>query len=37
MDGELGTYIRAEIAKTPIFTVSKIWDNGFPWISIGFL
>ena len=33
MDGELGTYIRAEIAKTPIFTVSKIWDNGFRHIT----
>jgi tripartite ATP-independent transporter DctP family solute receptor len=33
MDGDLGTYIRAEIAKTPIFTVSKIWDNGFRQIT----
>ena len=33
MDGELGKYIRAEIAKTPIFTVSKIWDNGFRHIT----
>lgn len=33
MDGELGNYIRAEIAKTPIFTVSKIWDNGFRQIT----
>ena len=33
MDGELGTYISAEIAKTPIFTVSKIWDNGFRHIT----
>jgi len=33
MDGELGNYIRAEIAKTPIFTVSKIWDNGFRHIT----
>jgi len=33
MDGELGAYIRAEIAKTPIFTVSKIWDNGFRHIT----
>lgn len=33
MDGELGTYIRAEIAKTPIFTVSKAWDNGFRHIT----
>src|SRR6476620_12669585 len=29
MDGELGAYIRAQIAKTPITTVSKPWDTGF--------
>jgi len=33
MDGALGNHIRAEIAKTPIFTVSKIWDNGFRHIT----
>lgn len=33
MDGELGNHIRAEIGKTPIFTVSKIWDNGFRHIT----
>lgn len=33
MDGELGNYISAEIAKTPIFAVSKIWDNGFRHIT----
>ncbi len=33
MDGELGQHIRAEIAKTSIFTVSKIWDNGFRHIT----
>jgi tripartite ATP-independent transporter DctP family solute receptor len=33
MDGELGAYIRAQIAKTPIMTVSKIWDNGFRQIT----
>ena len=33
MDGELGAHIRAEIAKTPIFTVSKVWDNGFRHIT----
>jgi len=32
-DGELGSYIRAQIAKTPILTVSKIWDNGFRHIT----
>jgi tripartite ATP-independent transporter DctP family solute receptor len=33
MDGELGTYIRAQIAKTPIMTVSKVWDNGFRHVT----
>ena len=33
MDGDLGSYIRAEIAKTPIFTVWKNWDNGFRQIT----
>ncbi len=33
MDGELGNHIRAEIEKTSIFTVSKIWDNGFRHIT----
>jgi tripartite ATP-independent transporter DctP family solute receptor len=33
MDGELGAYIRAQIAKTPILTVSKTWDNGFRHIT----
>jgi tripartite ATP-independent transporter DctP family solute receptor len=33
MDGDLGAYIRAQIAKTPIMTVSKIWDNGFRHIT----
>lgn len=33
MDGDLGNYIRAEIAKTPIFTLSRIWDNGFRHIT----
>ena len=33
MDGELGDHIRSEIAKTPIFTVSKIWDNGFRHVT----
>ena len=33
MDGDLGNHIRAEIAKTSIFTVSKIWDNGFRHIT----
>ncbi|MFO1150447.1 MAG: TRAP transporter substrate-binding protein [Alsobacter sp.] len=33
MDGELGAYIRAQIAKTPIMTVSKAWDNGFRHVT----
>jgi tripartite ATP-independent transporter DctP family solute receptor len=33
MDGALGDHIRSEIAKTPIFTVSKIWDNGFRHVT----
>ncbi|KAA0109143.1 TRAP transporter substrate-binding protein [Methylobacterium sp. P1-11] len=33
MDGGLGTYVRSEIAKTPILAVSKVWDNGFRQIT----
>jgi tripartite ATP-independent transporter DctP family solute receptor len=33
MDGDLGAYIRAQIAKTPIMTVSKPWDNGFRHVT----
>ena len=33
MDGDLGNHIRAEIAKTTIFAVSRIWDNGFRHIT----
>src|SRR5919205_2708791 len=33
IDGDLGIYIRAQIAKTPIVTVSKVWDNGFRHIT----
>jgi TRAP-type transport system periplasmic protein len=29
MDGELGTYIRAQIAKANLVAMEKIWDNGF--------
>ena len=29
MDGELGTYIRAQIAKANLVAMDKIWDNGF--------
>ncbi|WP_451981929.1 TRAP transporter substrate-binding protein [Azospirillum endophyticum] len=33
MDGDLGKHIRDEIAKTPIMTLGKIWDNGFRHIT----
>jgi tripartite ATP-independent transporter DctP family solute receptor len=33
MDGELGSYIRAQIAKTPILAISKVWDNGFRQVT----
>jgi len=33
MDGDLGTFIRAQIAKTPIMTVSRVWDNGFRQVT----
>lgn len=33
MDGDLGNHIRAQIAKTPIFAVSRIWDNGFRHVT----
>ena len=29
MDGELGAYIRKEIAKSKLIAMEKIWDNGF--------
>jgi len=33
MDGALGNFIRADIAKTQIFAFDKIWDNGFRQIT----
>lgn len=33
MDGAFGDHIRAEIAKRPIFAMSKIWDNGFRHVT----
>ncbi len=33
MDGDLGAYVRAEIAKTPVFAFEKIWDNGYRQIT----
>jgi tripartite ATP-independent transporter DctP family solute receptor len=29
MDGELGAYVRGEIAKANLVVMDKIWDNGF--------
>ncbi|MGO4715375.1 TRAP transporter substrate-binding protein [Bradyrhizobium sp. 2TAF24] len=29
MDGELGAYVRGEIAKANLAVMDKIWDNGF--------
>jgi tripartite ATP-independent transporter DctP family solute receptor len=29
MDGELGTYVRGQIAKANLMVMEKIWDNGF--------
>lgn len=29
MDGDLGAYVRAEIAKFDLIAMEKIWDNGF--------
>lgn len=29
MDGDLGAYIRAQIAKANLLAMDKIWDNGF--------
>lgn len=33
MDGELGTYVRGQIAKAGIIAMEKIWDNGFRQIT----
>jgi TRAP-type transport system periplasmic protein len=29
MDGDLGAYVRAQIAKTNLLAMENIWDNGF--------
>jgi len=29
MDGELGTYVRGQIAKANLIVMERIWDNGF--------
>jgi tripartite ATP-independent transporter DctP family solute receptor len=33
MDGDLGTYVRAQIAKANLVAMDKIWDNGFREIT----
>src|SRR5919112_254365 len=33
MDGELGAYIRQQIAKANLVAMDKIWDNGFRQIT----
>jgi tripartite ATP-independent transporter DctP family solute receptor len=33
MDGDLGAYIRAQIAKSNLHTFEKIWENGFRQIT----
>ena len=33
LDGELGAYVRAQIAKAGIVPMEKIWDNGFRQVT----
>ena len=33
MDGDLGAYVRAQIEKTDLIAMDKIWDNGFRQIT----
>ena len=33
MDGDLGAYVRAQIAKSNLVAMEKIWDNGFREIT----
>lgn len=33
VDGDLGDYVRAQIAKAGILTVSRAWDNGFRQVT----
>ena len=35
MDGKLGAFIRAAIAKSNLFAFEKMWDNGFRQITTG--
>jgi tripartite ATP-independent transporter DctP family solute receptor len=33
MDGELGAYVRGQIAKANLIVMDKIWDNGFRQVT----
>jgi len=33
VDGELGTFVRGQIARSGILTVSRAWDNGFRHVT----
>ncbi len=33
LDGDLGTYVRSQIAKANLVAMDKIWDNGFRQIT----
>ena len=33
MDGEVGAYVRGQIAKANLVAMDKIWDNGFRQIT----
>ncbi len=33
MDGDLGTYVRAQIAKAGLLTASRVWNNGFRQVT----
>lgn len=33
VDGDLGAYVRAQIAKAGLLTAGKIWDNGFRQVT----
>src|SRR4051812_19346751 len=35
MDGSLGEHVRAQIAKSGIHTLERLWDNGFRQITSG--
>ena len=34
MDGDLGTFVRAEIEKVGLLPMQKMWDNGFRQITV---